>query len=160
MSQESDIVSQETQTVAEVDRIRDIIFGPQMRNYEQQFKRLASQVDRLGKQLEDLTSAFEQQTSQSQSETRQALDDFRQEQSSRLDQQVTELRAETRKLANDMRKQGTDLRDEIMEAIHALEDGKTNRLDLSDLLIEMGTRLKQQMGLADLLGQLEDVTKD
>ena len=49
MSQEGDTVDQGAQTVAEVDRIRDIIFGPQMRNYEQQFKRLAAQVDRLGK---------------------------------------------------------------------------------------------------------------
>ena len=46
---------------AEVDRIRDIIMGPQMRVYEQQFKRLVSQIELLNKQLEDQRAAFEQQ---------------------------------------------------------------------------------------------------
>jgi hypothetical protein len=55
---------------AEVDRIRDIIFGPQMRVYEQQFKRLVSQIDRLNKQLEEQRAAFEGQIAEEQARTR------------------------------------------------------------------------------------------
>ena len=63
-------------------------------------------------------------------------------------------------LAADLRKQGRNLRSEFTAAQDALDEAKTNRHDLGDLLVEMGTRLKDQVGLADLLGQLEEVTAD
>ena len=59
-------------SAAEVDRIRDIIFGPQMRRYEQQFQRIASQLDGLGKQLDELQSALDEQGSDQEARLRKA----------------------------------------------------------------------------------------
>jgi len=58
-----------------------------------------------------------------------------------------------------MRKQGHDLRAWFEKALDAMEDDKASRSHVGDLLVEMGTRLKQQAGIADLLGQLGTTSK-
>lgn len=199
MSLESDSPNLEDRPVAEVDRIRDIIFGPQMRLYEQQFKRAAGQFDLLSKQLEELRTALDQQradqesrtrkaqeemrqhytelertfssrleqleakldqqTTEIRAESRQARDELRGELASQIEQQGTELKAEAQQLAADLRKQGQDLRTEFTASLDALDDDKASRHTLADLLVEMGARLKEQMGVADLLGQLGEIAE-
>jgi hypothetical protein len=162
MSAENNILNADDQPAAEVDRIRDIIFGSQMRGYEQQFKRVASQLDLLGNQLEELRVALDRQRADQESRTRQVEEEMRQRNaemertfSERHGQLEASLEQQTTQLAADMRKQGQDLRTELTAAADALEDAKAGRHDLGDLLVEMGTRLKQQSGVGDLLGQLE-----
>jgi predicted RNA-binding protein with PIN domain len=195
MSLESDSPNLEDRPVAEVDRIRDIIFGPQMRLYEQQFKRAAGQFDLLSKQLEELRTALDQQRADQESRTRKAQEEMLQHYTelertwssriekleAKLDQQTTEIRAESRQargelasrmeqqgaelkaqaqqLAADLRKQGQDLRAEFTASLDALDDDKASRHTLADLLVEMGARLKEQMGVADLLGQLGEMAE-
>lgn len=172
MALDSDRTDVEDQPTAEVDRIRDIIFGPQMRLYEQHFRRVTGQLDLLGKQLEDLQAALDQQgsalstrigqldlnleqkTAQLGVDSRQSLDALRADLSTRLEQQDAELKAQGRQWTAELRKQGQELRAEFTAAQDALDDEKASRHNLGDLLIEMGTRLKQQAGVADLLGQL------
>ena len=159
-------------SIAEVDRIRDIIFGPQMRLYEQQFRRVVSQLDQLSNQLEALKADLDkqgaaqealtrqveanlaQQLAELRAESRQSVEALRDEQQSQLAAKAGELKGESRQLSADLRKQGLDLRNDFTTALDALADEKTGRQDLGDLLEEMGTRLKQQVGVADLLGQL------
>lgn len=190
----------EDRPTAEVDRIRDIIFGPQMRLYEQQFQRLVGQTELLSKQVDELRAALEQQKAdqesrlhkaqgelgqrhselertfteqlgqlsskseqrmvQAQADARQSLGELDAKLSDQLKQQASELKAEIRQVTGDLRKQGSDLRGELRSGLDALEDTKTNRHNLADLLIEMGTRLKGEIGIADLLGKLETVSKD
>jgi hypothetical protein len=45
MSEEGDKSTQTARSIAEVERIRDILFGPQMRLYEQQFKRIGGYME-------------------------------------------------------------------------------------------------------------------
>jgi DNA-binding transcriptional MerR regulator len=167
MSAQNDTSHGDDRSVAEVDRIRDIIFGSQMRGYEQQFKRIASQLDLLGNQLEELRAALDRQRADQESRTRQVEEEMRQR-NSEMERSFSErqgkleasLEQQTTQLASDMRKQGQDLRAELTAAADALEDAKAGRHDLGDLLVEMGTRLKQQPGVADLLGQLEALTEE
>ncbi|MFC2030749.1 hypothetical protein ACFLWA_08495, partial [Chloroflexota bacterium] len=58
-------------------------------------------------------------------------------------------------LTADLRKQAQDLRSELTEAANALDDEKASREDMGDMLVEMGMRLKDQIGLGDLLGQMD-----
>ena len=60
MSQEAKS-DQEATPIAELERVRDIIFGSQMRVYEQQFKRMTGQLELMGKRLEDLRADLEKQ---------------------------------------------------------------------------------------------------
>lgn len=62
----------EDRPTAEVDRIRDIIFGPQMRLYEQQFQRLVGQTELLSKQVDELRAALEQQKADQESRLHKA----------------------------------------------------------------------------------------
>jgi len=170
MSQESAKTDQEDRSIAEVDRIRNILFGSQMRVYEQQFKRMASQLDLLGKQVAEFGAVLDQQRTDQESRLRKFQEDMHQRhselertltgQQGQWEDKFEQSTAETRRLAAELRKQGQELRDEFTTALDALEDGKTSRHDLGDLLVEVGTRLKGQMGLADLLGQLEEAVED
>ena len=61
-----------------------------------------------------------------------------------------ELRAEAKQA-----QRGLDaLRTDVDDAVRALTDGKTNRIDLADHLIEIGARLKAASDLGDVEAQL------
>lgn len=157
----------EDQSVAEVDRIRDIIFGSQMRGYDRRFKEVGAQLDLLNRQLEQLKVALDQQrgaqetrTNDLQGEMRQRLDQQRDDLSDRMQQQGSTLESQLRQLASDLSQQAKDLRSEFAAALNTLDDAKTDRHTLGDLLVEMGMRLKQQGQLADLLDQLEEAAED
>jgi chromosome segregation ATPase len=167
MSTESDRADVEGRPPAEVDRIRDIIFGPQMRLYEQQFKRLVGQLEQTNKQLDELRSALDQQRVDQEARTRQAEEEMRQRHaeleqafSDRLGQLEANLDQRASQLTADLRKQGQDLRSEFTTALDALDDDKAGRHDVGDLLVEMGTRIKERVGVADLLGQLTELAGD
>lgn len=167
MSTESDRPNMEGRPAAEVDRIRDIIFGPQMRLYEQQFKRAASQLDLLNKQLEEIRATIDRQRIDQESRMRQVQEELHERDvelersfSDRLGQLEASLEEQTTQLRAESRRSLAELRDELSQALDALQDDKTGRHDLGDLLVEMGTRLKEQIGVADLLGQLTQLAED
>ncbi len=115
----------EVEVSQDVDRIRDIIFGGQMREYEQKFQvvqrdfgRLQQEFDRLAEQISDEGSSQNKKFQDLRREVRQADDDLR-----------NELRQTTDKL--------------IAE--------KVDRLALGELFIELGTQLKSGGSLVDLL---------
>lgn len=112
----------------DVERIRDIIFGPQMRDYDQRFQNLLADVERLRQQME------RQRTAHADLEA----DTTR---------RVQALRAETRE--DDER-----LRSELRQAVEKLTAEKVDRLNLGDLLIELGTQLKQGGGTQGVLAGL------
>jgi len=168
MTQESAEVRPDEHSIAEVDRIRDIIFGSQMRNYEQQFKRVAWQLEQINKQLEELRASLNRQRADLEGETlklQEATEQAQKDMERTLSKQIAQLRAGMDKQGADL---GTQLRDHVAElsrkdealrsefihALDSLEAEKTSRGHLGDLLVEMGTRLKQQADLTDLLGQL------
>jgi hypothetical protein len=167
MSEANETTGREQPPAAEVDRIRDIIFGPQMRNYDKQFKRMANQLDLIGKQVQELRAAFDQQLSTEEARTREFQEAIGQRQTDlektiagRLGNLEAGYERQQADLAAQMRQLATEMRSEFTTALNAMEDDTANRHDLGDLLIEMGTRLKEQMGLADLLGQLGEAAQD
>ena len=131
--------------ITELDRIRDIIFGSQMEDYKGQFGRVAAELGLLSQQLDELRTTLAQQ----QADQKWRHDELDRTFSERLDQLESSLGAQTRQLAD-------DLRVEFTQALDALQDDKASRVDMGDILMEMGTRLKQQFGIADLLGPLDD----
>jgi hypothetical protein len=121
------------ETAQEVDRIRDIIFGPQMRDYDQRFQTVQRDLDRLQQELDRLA---EQLTDQGGDQNKK-LQNLRQE----------------------MRKADDDLRSELRETAQRLVNDKVDRTALGELFIELGTHLKTGGSLSDLLegltGQVE-----
>lgn len=96
----------------DVERIRDIIFGPQMRDYDQRFQNLLADVERLQQQLERLRTAH------------------------------AELEADTARRVQALRAEARE-DDERLRAELRQSTEKVDRLNLGDLLVQLGTQLKQ-----------------
>ena len=119
-----------TGAAQEVERIRDIIFGSQMRDYEKRFQTVQRDWTRLQQELDRLSDQMSEQD---------------QEQSKKL-----------QALRGEMRQADDDLRDELRQAVDQLMTDKMDRVALGDLFVELGQRLKTGGSLSDLLGQLTE----
>jgi len=120
----------QAETVEEVDRIRDIIFGHQMRDYEQRFQIVQRDLERLQQEIDRLT---EQLADQDSSQSKKLQD-----------------------LRREMRGADDGLRDELRETAQRLTVEKVDRVALGELFIELGTHLKTGGSLAELLKSLEE----
>jgi predicted nucleic acid-binding Zn-ribbon protein len=119
-----------TEPTQEVDRIRDIIFGTQMRDYEQRFQNVQGDLDRLQGEIDRLTE--------------------------QLSEQGTDQGKRLQNLRQEMRQVDEALRDELRQTAQKLTLEKVDRLALGQLLIEVGTQLKTGGSLSDLLDGLEE----
>ena len=117
-----------TPSPKEVDRIRDIIFGGQMREYAQRFHAVERDLERLQSALDNLNE--------------QLADQGRDH-----DKRLQTLRKEVRQ-ADD------DLRGELRHTTERLTDEKVDRQALGELFIEMGNQLKAGGSLADMFKNL------
>jgi chromosome segregation ATPase len=111
--------------IQEVDRIRDIIFGPQMRDYQERFQQVTLDIERLQQELDRLSQQLA-------------------EQDSNQSKKLQELRRE-------MRKADDGLRAELRQSADQLTKDKVSRDSLGELFVELGTRLKSGGSLANLL---------
>lgn len=114
----------------DVDRVRDIIFGPQMRDYDQRFQTVQRDIERLHQELEQLT---------------EQLSEMDREQGKRL-----------QTLRRDSRQADDDLRAEMRQVAQKLMIEKVDRLALGELFIELGNHLKTGGLLTDMLGLVND----
>lgn len=112
-------------TPQEVDRIRDIIFGPQIRDYEQRFQALQRDIERLQQELDHLTEQLSEQDG---------------EQNKRL-----------QLLRRDQRQSDDDLRAELRQTSQSLSFEKVDRAALGELFVNLGTHLKTGGSLGDIL---------
>ena len=129
MASEKDRTSTKLESGQEVDRIRDIIFGPQIKDYEQKFQHAQRDLDRLQQEIDRL---------------HEQLNDQGSEQNKRL-----------KDLRGEMRKADDDLRSEVRETAKTLTNDKVDRAVLGELFIELGNHLKTGGSLAELLKGLD-----
>jgi predicted nucleic acid-binding Zn-ribbon protein len=126
------LTSQE-ETPQEVDRIREILFGSQMRDYEQRFQVIRHDLERLQQELDRLAGRLAEQDS---------------EQSKKLE-----------RLRKESREADEALRSALRETAQQLTNDKVDRMALGEMLIEMGNRLKAAVLASDLLQGLDDTTQ-
>jgi hypothetical protein len=127
MAKEQSKISQ-MEAGPEVDRIRDIIFGPQMREYEQRFTSIKHDLDRLQQEVDRLAEQLN-------------------EQDGTHNKKLQALRKETR--------QGDDaLREELRQIAKTLTGDKVDRIALGELFTELGAHLKTGGSLTDLLERI------
>ncbi|MCB0166024.1 MAG: hypothetical protein KDI79_17455, partial [Anaerolineae bacterium] len=111
-----------------VNRIRDIVFGPQMREYEQRFQQIKNDLERMQQEMERLTDKL-------------------------IDQDAEQLK-KMQALQQDMRKNDDSLRNELRESAQKLTDEKVDRMTLAEMFIELGNNIKNGGSLQDLIGLL------
>ncbi|MCU0520027.1 MAG: hypothetical protein MUF84_04965 [Anaerolineae bacterium] len=116
-------------TPQDVERIRDIIFGRQMRDYEGRFGEVTRDLERLQQEIDRLTGALADQDG----DHAKKLQGLRQE----------------------LRTADDAIRAELRDTAQRLTADKVDRVMLGDLLIELGTALKMDGGLGDLPADLK-----
>ncbi len=112
----------------EVERIRDILFGTQMRDYAQQFDLVTRDLERL----------------------RQAIDQLNEQLAAHDAEQTKKLQA----LKRDVRQADEELRAEQRLSAEQLRHDKADRQVLAELFIQLGNQLKDGASVSDLLEQL------
>ena len=117
----------------DVERVRDIIFGPQMRDYDQRFHTIQRDIERLRQELELLN-----------------------EQMGELDREQGK-RVQT--LRRESRQSDDDLRTELRQTAQKLQGEKVDRMALGELFVELGNHLKTGGLLTDMLGLVNDTTE-
>lgn len=118
----------------EVDRIRDIIFGAQMRDYGQQFANVRRDMERLQGGIDQLAEQLAEQD-RSQADRLQAL-------------------------RRELRKADDDLRAELRDTAQKLTSDKVDRMDLGQVFIEIGNYLKTGGAASDLLKSLMEAEQE
>jgi predicted nucleic acid-binding Zn-ribbon protein len=134
MSDDNAQVTQGTETAEEVGRIRDILFGHQMRDYQQRFDALRRDLERLQGELD------------------------------RFRQQLADQDADQGKKLGSLRQEARDadeaLRGELRETAAQLSDQKTDRGVLAELFIQLGADLKGGRSFDGILKSLGESSKD
>jgi chromosome segregation ATPase len=118
----------------DVERIRDIIFGTQMRDYQQQFEALQRDLVRLQKDIDQLSEQLAEQDS-SQGKKLQTL-------------------------RRELRQTDDDLRNELRETAQRLTIDKVEQKDLGRLFLEIGNRLTEGRSVGELLQNLVEGGQD
>lgn len=129
MADEQPNNSPQPEVVEKIDRVRDIIFGPQMRDYEQQFQLVKRDLERLQQEIDHLAE--------------------------RLTEQDSNHLKKVQALHREMRQADDDIRSEMRQTAQKLTIDKVDRLALGELFIELGTHLKMGGSLADLANWLK-----
>jgi predicted nucleic acid-binding Zn-ribbon protein len=120
----------QAESAREIDRIRDIIFGSQIQDYEQRFQTIQHDLDRVQQGIDRLTKQLgDQDSSQAK-----RLEAFR----------------------GKVQQMEKDLRNELREATQTLTTDKVDRVQLGRLFIELGTLLKTDGSLKDVLEGLQE----
>ena len=131
--QQTNNLPQQSEVVEKMDRVRDIIFGPQMRDYDQQLQSVKRDLERLQQEIDHLNERLVEQDGN----------------------QLKKLQA----LHREMRQVDDDVRTELRQTAQKLTIDKVDRLALGELFIELGGHLKMGgslAGIADWLKSLDE----
>ena len=131
--QQTNNLPQQSEIVEKMDRVRDIIFGPQMRDYDQQLQSMKRDLERLQQEIDHLNERLVEQDGN----------------------QLKKLQA----LHREMRQVDDDVRTELRQTAQKLTIDKVDRLALGELFIELGGHLKMGgslAGIADWLKSLDE----
>ncbi|HMN26787.1 MAG TPA: hypothetical protein PKE45_01440 [Caldilineaceae bacterium] len=169
-------IAEMTSSVAEsgdkVERIRELIFGGHIREYGQKFDLLNREISRLNREIERLNQQLRDQESVAKRQLRdesERLNTQLQEQDRRQSQQLQEVdrrqtaEVEALEQKHSQRMQemdrvtlasDRDLLEKLRVLTDQLNDIKVDRVSLGDLLVNLGSSLKQNTP-APLTGDLD-----
>jgi phage-related minor tail protein len=156
----SDVGGNLSESTDKVERIREIIFGAQMREYTQKFDltnremtRLNREIERLNQQLRDQEALFKRQLRDELERLTAQLQEMDKRQSQQLQeldrQQTQEVEALEQKQAQRiqeldqvMHRSDRELLNKLRELSEQLNHMKVDRATLGELLMELGSGLK------------------
>jgi hypothetical protein len=134
MSEELAKELSQADSLQQLERIRDIIFGNQAREFQQLIETIQRDLNRHQQQIDQLGEQLEEQDA-SQGKKLQTL-------------------------RRDMRQADDDLRAELRQSAQRLTIDKVERTDLGRLFVELGTHLESGGTVSELLQNLIEAEQD
>jgi exonuclease VII large subunit len=167
------------QPVEKIDRIRDIVFGSQMRDYAQRFEMIGIDLTRVQQELNRMEDVMREQEVKLLQQLQQRTDDLAAQLADLTNRQMQQLQELERRafrslqeldqklvraqedLGRTLRNAEDVLRNEYRLSSAALNENKMDRFSLGDLLIEFGKNLKSDVptpmtAMADLIDQFHN----
>lgn len=166
------------QSAEKIDRIRDIVFGGQMRDYTQRFEMLGTDLTRAQQEISGLQESLRAQEANFLRQLQQRADELSAQLTDQVTRQTQQLQDLERRVVRGVQEleqkllQGQEefsrklrageesLRNEYRQASASLNQNKMDRFSLGDLLTELGQNLKSDTpapmtAMAGLLEQFE-----
>lgn len=131
MDQSQDSGSRSKRSASEIERIRELVVGPQLRQSEQKVSALQKDIERLQREIHQLNN--------------------------QLNEQNVSVAERLQSLRQDLQESVDDVRSEMREVAQGLEQDKVDRQMLGDLFIELGNHIKEGGAIADVLQNLFDI---
>jgi len=172
--EEKNAANGELREGANVDKIRDILFGANMREYEKRFARLEERLTKSSDALrDDLKKRFDtleslgQRLKNEKSERTEALKELTREtrdSSKALEKKLSQLEdtlenaqadlrarilEQSKALGNQIQKSKEELENALETEAQTLRNEKTDRAALADLFTELALRLKDELELPE-----------
>lgn len=128
MDQAQENTPRAKRSASEIERIRELVVGPQLRQSEQKISTLQKDIERLQRELRQLRSQ--------QNDNNKSLTENLQQLQQELQESVGEVR------------------DELRLVTTGLEKDKVDRQKLGDLFIELGNHIREGGEISDVLQSL------
>ncbi|MEZ4710087.1 MAG: hypothetical protein R3A44_22970 [Caldilineaceae bacterium] len=128
MDQTQENTPRAKRSAGEIERIRELVVGPQLRQSEQKISTLQKDIERLQRELRQLRSQ--------QNDNNKSLTENLQQLQQELQESVGEVR------------------DELRLVTTGLEKDKVDRQKLGDLFIELGNHIREGGEISDVLQSL------
>lgn len=131
-------------------RIRELIFGQQMREYghnlqtvDTELARLQEEIQRLAAELQEINRQQAQQIQRSENRLAEQIREI----DERLTQQIQNGKRRQEQIAQEARQllhaQGDALRQELRSSTAELDERKVDRFALGEFFVQLGTNLKE-----------------
>ncbi len=120
-----------------VDQIRELLFGPQMREYNKRFEEIQKEIARVSKKLDELGAKLESFMAEVASESEK-----------QNQENLNRLQALEKKIQVRLDELHADLRQKLQQ----VEENKADRFQFANYLMELAMRLKGE----NILDQLQE----
>ncbi len=134
------MASQTLQSENNIDQIRELIFGPTMRDYERRFEALQKQIQALEANFEAKFDKLQKALADQSVDSEKGL--------AKLEKRLLDFQKESRDAL-------ASLKADLLEKINLLQNDKTDRLQLANFLSEVALRLKGNDILQELTEQVD-----
>ena len=124
----------------DLSQVRELIFGEQMRQNENKFSALEERLDELKKDMSNAVNETNQRFKQVEKEAQKLQD---------------KLESHIEKVKKDLSNSLDTAKSQLLKKIDQLNQDKTGRIELGNMLIEVGMRIKGE----DLMETLKDKVK-
>lgn len=153
MSKNKNTPTEKVETGNDLDQLRNILYGNQARATENRLDELEIRLEDVNKELNNsLKKKFDSLTNSTNDQfktVQEMIAKTNTEFSQRLEQQINNLSKQLSDFKAESRQRDADVRQEMLALGAMLDKQKTGRLELGDLLINLGQQLKDNRELPE-----------